>query len=149
MELAREHMGIFVTLKMTELMCLKQNEQIESLRPSAGEAGALDQVSGSLKLTPISHKDFNEFIKGKGFTKRNDCKLKDLKAAFGFKSLNERIRLVVSAEDMEPTHFNSIMQANSALGVKVNVINYAKKKGKKTFKRTIDGQNKIFSVEFY
>ena len=122
MELAREHMGIFVTLKMTE-------------------------------LTPISHKDFNEFIKGKGFTKRNDYKLKDLKAAFGFKSLNERISLVISSDDpyepMEPTHFNSIMQANSALGVKVNVINYAKKKGKKTFKRTIDGQTKIFSVEFY
>ena len=134
MELAREHMGIFLTLKMSELMCLKRNEQIESLRP-------------------ISHKDFNEFIKGRGFTKRNDYKLKDLKALFGFKSLKERISLVISSDDpyepMEPTHFKSIEQANSALGVKENIINYAKKNGKKTFKRTIDGQTKIFSVEFY
>ena len=30
-------------------------------------------------LKPISHKQFNEFIKGKGFKGRNDYKLKELK----------------------------------------------------------------------
>ena len=30
-------------------------------------------------LKPISHKEFNEFIKGKGFKGRNEYKLKDLK----------------------------------------------------------------------
>ena len=38
-------------------------------------------------LRPITHKDFNEFIKGKGFTGRNNYKLKDLKAMFGFKPM--------------------------------------------------------------
>ena len=39
-------------------------------------------------LKPISHKQFNEFIKGKGFKGRNDYKLKELKAKFGFKPMN-------------------------------------------------------------
>ena len=30
-------------------------------------------------LRPITHKGFNEFIKGKGFTGRNNHRLKDLK----------------------------------------------------------------------
>ena len=34
-------------------------------------------------LKPISHGEFNEFIKGKGFKGRNEYKLKDLKAKFG------------------------------------------------------------------
>ena len=34
-------------------------------------------------LTPIRHKEFNEFIKGKGFKGRNNYKLRDLKAMFG------------------------------------------------------------------
>ena len=106
-------------------------------------------VNKMSELKAISHKDFNTFIKGKGFTNRNDYKLKDLKAKFGFKSLVERIQLVVSAEDMKPTQFNSIKQATAALGVGENVINYARKKGRGSFKkRTIDGQTKIFSVKF-
>ena len=39
-------------------------------------------------LKPISHKEFNEFIKGKGFKGRNEYKLKDLKAKFGFKPMH-------------------------------------------------------------
>ena len=38
-------------------------------------------------LTPIKHKEFNEFIKGKGFEGRNNYKLRDLKAMFGFKPM--------------------------------------------------------------
>ena len=38
-------------------------------------------------LTPIRHKEFYEFIKGKGFKGRNNYKLKDLKAMFGFKPM--------------------------------------------------------------
>ena len=38
-------------------------------------------------LHPIRHKEFNEFIKGKGFKGRNNYKLKDLKAMFGFKPM--------------------------------------------------------------
>ena len=46
-------------------------------------------------LKPISHKEFNKFIKGKGFKGRKDYTLKDLKAKFGFKPLVERIALVI------------------------------------------------------
>ena len=105
-------------------------------------------VNKMTELKPISHKDFNAFIKGKGFTNRNDYKLKDLKAKFGFKSLVERISLVISAEDMESTTFNSISQAAKSIGVGEPVIRYARKKGRDSFKRTIDGHTKIFSVEF-
>ena len=38
-------------------------------------------------LEPITHKEFNEFIKGKGFKGRNEYKLKELKAMFGFKPM--------------------------------------------------------------
>ena len=58
-------------------------------------------------LKPISHKQFDEFIKGKGFKGRNDYKLKDLKAKFGFKPMYDRRTAVISSEDMEPTTFNS------------------------------------------
>ena len=38
-------------------------------------------------LELITHKEFNEFIKGKGFKGRNEYKLKELKAMFGFKPM--------------------------------------------------------------
>ena len=43
-------------------------------------------------IKPISHKQFNEFIKDKGFKGRNDYKLKELKAKFGFKPMHDRGR---------------------------------------------------------
>ena len=46
-------------------------------------------------LKPISHKQFNEFIKGKGFKGRNDYKLKELKAKFGFKPVYDRRTSVI------------------------------------------------------
>ena len=45
----------------------------------------MDKVFCEVDLTPIRHKGFNEFMKGKGFKGRNDHKLRDLKAMFGFK----------------------------------------------------------------
>ena len=36
------------------------------------------------ELKPISHKEFNKFMKGKGFKGRNNYMLKDLKAKFVF-----------------------------------------------------------------
>ena len=68
-------------------------------------------------LKPISHKQFNEFIKGKGFKGRNDYKLKELKAKFGFKPMYDRRTLVISSEDMEPTTFNSLRKAAKAIDV--------------------------------
>ena len=50
-------------------------------------------------LVPISHKDFNEFIKGKGFTGRNNYSLKELKAMFGFKPLTYKNQTRVNVDD--------------------------------------------------
>ena len=52
-------------------------------------------------LKPISHKEFNEFIKGKGFKGRNGYKLKDLKVKFGFKPMYDRHTLTISSKDLE------------------------------------------------
>ena len=68
-------------------------------------------------LKPISHKDFNEFIKGKGFKERNNYALRDLKAKFGFKPLVKRRVLIVSLEDMEPAKLDSMRKATKAISV--------------------------------
>ena len=90
----------------------------------------MDNLRGDLKpkgpvalgLCPISHKEFNEFIEGKGFKGRNKYKLKDLKAKFGFKSIYDRHTLTISSEDMDPTTFNSLRQAASSTGISYGVL---------------------------
>ena len=79
-------------------------------------------------LKPISHKQFNEFIKGKGFKGRNDYKLKELKAKFGFKPIYDRRTLVISSENMEPTAFDSLRKAAKAIGVACGALRYAEDK---------------------
>ena len=79
-------------------------------------------------LKPISHKQFNEFIKGKGFKGRNDYKLKKLKAKFGFKPMYDRRMLVISSEDIKPTTFDSLRKAAKAIGVSYSALRYAKDK---------------------
>ena len=78
-------------------------------------------------LKPISHKEFNEFIKGKEFKRRNNHKLKELKAKFGFKPMYDRRTLVISSNDMEPTEFDSMGKAAKAIDVGEGVIRYARK----------------------
>ena len=80
-------------------------------------------------LKPISHKELNEFIKGKGFKGRKDYILGDLKAKFGFKPLVERRVLVTSLEGMEPTKFDSMRKATKAIGIGEGVVRYARKNG--------------------
>ena len=75
----------------------------------------MDMQSYELKL--ISHKQCDEFIKGKIFEGRNNYTFKDLKAKFGFKPLIERRVLVVSLNDMEPTKFDSVGKAAKSVGV--------------------------------
>ena len=57
---------------------------------------------------PIRHKEFNEFIKGKGFKGRNNYKLRDLKAMFGFKPMVTGSPLTISSDELEPTRFDSM-----------------------------------------
>ena len=96
-------------------------------------------------LKPISHKQFNEFIKGKGFKGRNDYKLKELKAKFGFKPMYDRRELVISLEDMEPTTFDSLRKAAKAIGVSYGTLRYAKDKERNFVKKDA----KIFKIKWH
>ena len=79
-------------------------------------------------LKPISHKEFNEFIKGKGFKGKNEYKLKNLKAKFGFKPMYDRRTFTISSEGMSPTTFDSMRKASKATGISYGVLVYAKNK---------------------
>ena len=78
-------------------------------------------------LTLIRHKEFNEFIKGKGFKGRNNYKLRDLKAMFGFKPMITGIPLTISSDEMESTRFNSMSKASTSMGIPYVTLLYAKK----------------------
>ena len=95
-------------------------------------------------LKPINHKQFNELIKGKGFKERNDYKLKELKAKFGFKRMYDRRTLVISSEDMEPTTFDSLRKAAKAISVAYGTLRYAKNKERDFLK---DKNAKVFFIK--
>ena len=67
-------------------------------------------------LTLIRHKEFNEFIKGKGFKGKNNYKLKDLKAMFGFKCMITGSPVTISYDELEPMRFDSISKASTSTG---------------------------------
>ena len=98
---------------------------------------------GDLKL--ISHKQFNEFIKSKGFKGRNAYKLKELKAKFGFKPMYDRRTLVISSEDMEPTTFDSLRKATKAIGVTYSTFIYTKNKERDFVKK----DEKIYEIKWH
>ena len=78
-------------------------------------------------LTPIRHKEFNEFIKGKGFKGRNNYKLADLKAMFGFKPMVTGSPVTISSDEMEPMRFDSMSKASTSTGIPYIILLYAKK----------------------
>ena len=63
-------------------------------------------------LKTITHKEFNEFIKGKGFKGRNNYKLKELKAMFGVKPMVIGSPITISKAGEEPIEFDSISKAS-------------------------------------
>ena len=93
-------------------------------------------------LKPNSHKQFNEFIKAKVFKGRNNYKLKELKAKFGFKPVYDRRRTsVISSKDMKPTEFESMRKAAKAIGIGQGVIRYVRNNGRNFLK---DKNGKVF-----
>ena len=78
-------------------------------------------------LHPIRHKEFNEFIKGKG---RNNYKLKDLKAMFGFKPMITGSPVMISSNELEPMRFDSISKASTSTGIPYVTLLHAKKNSK-------------------
>ena len=78
-------------------------------------------------LTLIRHKEFNEFIKGKGFKGRNNYKLRDLKAMLGFKPMITGSPATISSDELEPMRFDSMSKASTSTGIPYVTLLYAKK----------------------
>ena len=70
-------------------------------------------------LTLIRHKEFNEFIKGKGFKGRNNYKLRDIKTMFN--------PVTISSDGMEPTRFDSMSKTSTSTRIPYVILLYAKK----------------------
>ena len=87
----------------------------------------MDKVFPEKDLRPITHKEFNEFMKGKGFKGRNNYKLRDLKAMFGFKPLITISPVMISSDGMKPTRFDSMSKASTSTGIPYVTLLYAKK----------------------
>ena len=87
----------------------------------------MDKVFREGDLTPIRDKEFNEFIKGKGFKGRNNYKLKDLKAMFGFKPMITGSPVMISSDQLEPMRFNSMSKASTSTGIPYVTLLYAKR----------------------
>ena len=79
----------------------------------------------------IRHKEFNKFIKGKGFKGRNNYKLADLKAMFGFKPMITGSPVMISSNELEPTRFDSMSKASTSTGIPYVTLLYAKKNSRK------------------
>ena len=81
-------------------------------------------------LRPITQKEFNKFIKGKGVKGRNDYKLKELKAMFGFRPITMGKPVSISLEGEELTTYDSISTASTSTGIPYCMLMYAKTKCK-------------------
>ena len=101
------------------------NEQIDPQNESPKIESAKNE------LIPIIHKDFNEFIKGKGFTGRSNYKLKELKAMFVFKPLTYKNQTSVNIDDGKQTKvYESISKASIGSGIPYTTLIQVKKKYK-------------------
>ena len=90
-----------------------------------------NEVPQQSELIPISHKDFNEFIKGKGFTGKNNYKLKEIKAMLGFKPLTYKNQTVVNIDDgKQVKSYESISKASIGSGIPYTTLIQTKKKYK-------------------
>ena len=91
----------------------------------------MNKVFREKDLCPITHKEFNEFIKGKGFKGRNNYKLRDLKAMFGFKPMITGSPVTISSDGTEPTRFDSMSKASTSTVVPYVTLLYAKKNSRR------------------
>ena len=87
----------------------------------------MDKAFREGDLTPIRHKEFIEFMKGKGFKGRNNYKLRDLKAMFGFKPMITGSPVMISSNELELKRFDSMSKASTSSGIPYITLLYAKK----------------------
>ena len=100
-------------------------------------------------LKTISHQEFNEVMKSKGFKGRKDHTLRDLKAKFGFKPLAKRRALVVSLEGMEPTKNGSVRKVANSTGIRGGVIRHVRNNRRDFVKKFEDENVKLFFIKWY
>ena len=81
----------------------------------------------------MRHKEFSEFIEVKGFKGRNNYKLRDLKAMFGFKPMITGSPVMISSNELEPTRFDSMLKASTFTGIPYVTLLYAKKNSRHRF----------------
>ena len=104
-------------------------DKVENLKPMAQ---AMEQAKErSPGLRHITHKEFNEFIKGKGFKGRNKYKLKELKVMFGFKPMDIGFSVTIyqsgGGSSEEPVTFSSISKVSTSTGIPYSTLLCAKK----------------------
>ena len=105
----------------------------------------MDKVFGEKDLTPITQIEFNEFIKGKGFKGRNNYKLRDLKAMFGFKPMITGSPVTISSDGMEPTRFDSMSKASISTGIPYVLLLYAKK----NYRNRVRSNGKEYTIIYH
>ena len=114
-----------------EKITSKPENNVEDKAHSDDEAQDLINMAQGMspqELIPISHKEFNEFIKGKGFVGRNNYKLRELKAIFGFKPLTNKNQVTVTIDDgKEFNTYESISRASRASGIPYTTLLQARK----------------------
>ena len=104
----------------------------------------MDKAFREKELTPITDKEFNEFIKGKGFKgkgrgfKRNNYKLKDLKPMITGSPV------MVSSDGAKPQRFNSISKASTSTGIPYVTLLSAKKNSRSK----ICSNGKEYTIKF-
>ena len=104
-----------------------------------------DKVFREGDLTLIRHKEFNEIIKGKGFKGRNNYKLRDLKAMFGFKPMITGSPVTISSDGTEPTRFDSISRASTSTGIPCVTLLYAKR----NFRHRVRSNGKEYTIIYH
>ena len=107
----------------------------------------MDKVFREKDLMPIRHREFNEFIKRKGFKGRNNYKLADLKAMFGFKPMITGSPVTISSNELEPTRFDSMSKASTSTGIPYITLLYAKKNSRKRVRSNGKKNNNLSLVK--
>ena len=105
----------------------------------------MDKVFREKDLTPITHKEFNEFMKGKGFKGRNNYKLRDLKAMFGFKPMVTGSPVTISSDGMKPMRFDSLSKASTPTGIPYITLLYTKKNSR----HRVRSNGKEYTIIYY
>ena len=97
-----------------------------------------------MDLKPLCHKEFNEFIKGKGLKGQNNYKLRDLKAMFGFKLMITGSPVMISCDELEPKRFDSMTKVSTSTGIPYITFLYAK-----NFRHRVHSNGKEYTIIYH